>query len=133
MGVDMMSEMWKGESAQNLKAKYADAKKKYKVPEPPEGDMLELGPDTTQEEIEAHIRKRAEAMYTGVDTAGYAAELLALMMAMPEMADRPIVPEGALADLKVDGDRATAKVGEQELAFVREGDRWYLSSDLLGG
>jgi hypothetical protein len=133
MGVDMMSEMWKGESAQNLKARYAETKKKYKIPDPPEGETLELGPDTSQEKIEAHIRKRAEAMYAGVDAAGYAAELLGLVLTMPEMADRPIVPAGSLSDLTVEGDGATAKIGDQEVHFVREGGRWYLSGDLLGG
>jgi hypothetical protein len=132
MGVDMMSEMWKGESAKKLKASYGELKKKYKVPEPPEGDTLELGPDTPQEEIEAHIQKRADKMYAGVDVVGYVGELMGLLMAMPEMADRPIVPPGALSDLKIEGDKATGKVADQTLHFVREGGRWYLTSQIGG-
>jgi hypothetical protein len=133
LGVDMMSEMWKGDTAKNLKTSYSELKKKYKVPEPPEGDMLELGPDTSQEEIDQHIRKRAETMYAGVDLVGYVGDLMGLVLALPEMADRPLLPEGALSDLNVDGDKATAVIGEQPLQFVREGGRWYLSAQTLGG
>lgn len=133
MGVEMMTEMWKGDSAKNLGASYAELKTKYKVSGPPEGDTLELGPDTSQEEIDAHIRKRAEKMYAGVDIVGYVGELMGLVMAMPEMADRPLVPAGALSDVKIEGDRATGKVGDQTLQFVREGGRWFLSAQLLGG
>ena len=133
LGVDMMSEMWKGESAEKLKKSYAEIKKKYKVPDPPEDDTLELGPDTSQDEIDQHIRKRAEKMYAGVDLVGYVGELMGLVLAMPEMADRPLVPQGTATDVTIDGDTATAKVGEQVLQFVREGGRWYLSAQLVGG
>jgi hypothetical protein len=133
MGVDMMSEMWEGDTAKKLRSGYVELKKKYQVPEPPEGETLELGPDTSQEEIDAHIRKRAEAMYAKVDVVGYTAELMGLLLAMPEMADRPLVPPGSPADLKVEGDRATATIDGQPLQFLREGGRWYLSAHLLGG
>lgn len=133
LGVDMMSEMWKGDSAKNLKTSYSELKKKYKVSEPPEGDTLDLGPDTSQEEIDQHIRRRAESMYQGVDLVGYVGDLMGLVLALPEMADRPLLPEGALSDLKVDGDKATATLGEQPLQFIREGGRWYLSAEALGG
>jgi hypothetical protein len=133
LGVDMMSEMWKGDSAKNLKTSYSELKKKYKVPEPPEGDTLELGPDTSPEEIDQHIRKRAETMYAGVDIIGYVGDLMGLVLALPEMADRPLLPEGAPTDLKVDGDKATAMLGGRTMQFVREGGRWYLSADALGG
>jgi hypothetical protein len=133
LGVDMMSEMWKGDSAKSLKTSYSELKKKYKVSEPPEGDALELGPDTSPEEIDQHIRKRAETMYAGVDIIGYVGDLMGLVLALPEMADRPLLPEGAPTDLKVDGDKATAMLGERTMQFVREGGRWYLSADALGG
>ena len=43
------------------------------------------------------------------------------------------VPQEQLADLKIDGDKASAKAGDRELAFVKEGGRWYLTSEVIGG
>jgi hypothetical protein len=133
MGVELMSEMWKGESASKLKASYGELKKKYKVSDLPEGDTLELGPDTSQEEIDAHVRERAEKMYASTDVVAYVGDLMGLVMAMPEMADRHVVPPGALSDVKIEGDRATGKIGDRTLEFQREGGRWYLTAQLMGG
>jgi hypothetical protein len=133
MGVSMVAEMWKGESAEKVKTRYAELRKKYKVPDDVEGEELQVGPDTPQAEIDVHIQKRAEKMFAGVDVVGYVGEIMALVLEMPEMAGRPLMPPEELADLKVEGDKARAKAGEREMSFVKEGGRWYLSSDVIGG
>ena len=122
-----------GKQMQTLQPEIEKLKKKYKVPEPPDGEELQIGPDTPQSEIDAHVQKRAEAMYAGVDVVGYVGEVMGLLLEMPEMADRPLMPQETLTGLEVKGDKATAKAGDRELSFVKEGGRWYLSSETLGG
>ena len=133
IGVQMVAEMWKGEGAEKVKTRYAEIKKKYKVPDDVEGEELQVGPDTPQAEIDAHVQKRAEKMYAGVDVVGYVGEIMSLILEMPEMADRPLMPQEPLTGLKVEGSKATAKAGERELQFLQEGGRWYLSSQVIGG
>jgi hypothetical protein len=40
------------------------------------------------------------------------------------------VPEGDLENLKVKGDQATAKIGDEPAKFVRVDGRWYIDPDL---
>jgi hypothetical protein len=35
------------------------------------------------------------------------------------------------SDLKINGDLATGKAGEKSISFIREGDRWYLTADVM--
>lgn len=129
MGVDMMSEFWEGEDAEKLRARYEEIVDRYGVADPPEQEQLAVTSDTSQEEIDAHMAKRAELWFGEIDQAAFIGELLEALTAMPEVIEQgPILAEGELTDLAIEGDAATGKLGERELRFVREDGRWYMSS-----
>lgn len=132
MAADMMGEMGEDEASQALGPQVAAVRERYGVDvDADEGSTLEVGPDTKQEEIDAHMDKRARKRYEGVDLPGYVGEVTALLLALPQMADKPLFPPGEVGEAQVDGDSATVRVGEQDIQLVREDGRWYLGQ--LGG
>jgi len=81
--------------------------------------------------IDAHIRKRANKLYGEVDAVKYVPDLMEIAVNMPEMAGQSFFPKEALADLKIDGDRATGKAGNKTMSFIRENGCWYLTADVM--
>ena len=77
------------------------------------------------------MRKRAKKLYGHVDAVKYVPDLMEIVLNMPEMADQSFFPQEKLTDLKIDGDHATGKAGEKIISFIREGDRWYLTADVM--
>ena len=133
MGVGMFIEFYEGEKAEDLKKKYEEIQKKYKIKteEEDEGEKLQITGETSQEVIDAHIRERAEKLYGHVDAVKYVPDLMGLLINMPEMAEQAFFPYESLSDLKIDGDHATGKAGEKVISFIREGGRWYLTADVM--
>lgn len=132
MAADMMSEMGEDEASQALGPQVAAVRERYGVDvEADAGPGLEIGPETTQEEIDAHMDQRARRRYEGIDLQGYVGEVTALLLALPQMADKPLFPPGEVGEPQIDGDAATVHVGEQDIQLVREDGRWYLGQ--LGG
>lgn len=133
IGVGMFVEFYEGEKADEMKKQYETIQKKYGVEPESEGEeeTLHITQDTPQEVIDAHMRKRAQRLYGHVNVVDYVPDLMAIVINMPEMADHPGFPQEKLHDLQIDGDRATGTVGEKTISFLREGDRWYLTSDAM--
>ena len=133
VGVGMFVEFYEGEKADEMKKQYETIQKKYGVEPESEGEeeTLHITQDTPQEVIDAHMRKRAQRLYGHVNVVDYVPDLMAIVINMPEMADHPGFPQEKLHDLQIDGDRATGTVGEKTISFLREGDRWYLTSDAM--
>jgi hypothetical protein len=133
MGVGMFVEFYEGKKAAALKKNYQKIQKKYgiKAPNDTEEEKLQITQETSKEVIDAHMRKRAKKLYGNVDAVKYVPELMALLLNMPEMADKSVFPQEELSDLKVDGDRATGKAGKKDISFIREGGRWYLTADVM--
>ena len=77
------------------------------------------------------MRKRAKKLYGHVDAVKYVPELMGIVINMPELAEQSFFPQEELSDLKIDGDHATGKAGEKSISFIREGDRWYLTADVM--
>lgn len=133
MAVGMFAEFYEGEKADELKKKYEEVQKKYKIKtgNEDEGEKLKITEETPQEVIDAHMRKRAKRLYGHVDAVKYVPDLMGIVVNMPEMADQSFFPQEALTDLKIDGDRATGKAGEKSISFIREGGHWYLTADVM--
>jgi hypothetical protein len=133
MAVGMFVEFYEGEKASALKEKYAQIQKKHGIKNKDEddGEKLRVTKDTPQEVIDAHIRKRANRLYGKVDAVNYVPDLMEIVVYMPEMADQSFFSSEKLADLKIEGDRATGKAGDKTMSFIRENGCWYLTADVM--
>lgn len=133
MGVGMFVEFYEGEKADEMKKKYEKIQKKYKVntEDEDESEKLHVTDETSQEEIEAHMRKRAKKLFGHVDAAKYVPDLMDLVINLPEMAEQTYFPQESLTDLKIDGDTATGKAGDKTIHFIKESGRWYLTADVM--
>jgi len=131
MGVGMFVEFYEGEKAAELKKKYQEIQKKYKIITEDDGAKLQVTQDTPQEVIDAHMVKRAKKLYGHVDVTKYVPELMGILLTVPEMAGQTFFPQEKLSDLKIDGNSATGKAGEESVTFIREGGRWYLTADVM--
>lgn len=131
MGVDMAVSFWEGADGEAAQKTYKALRERYGVSEDKDaGPELQITSDTPQEEIDAHIERRAEKIYDGVDVPGYVSELLDFFIALPMMEGEQVFPTESLTGLQIDGDRATAKAGEAEIEFIREGGEWYLAAPM---
>jgi hypothetical protein len=134
MGVGMFVEFYEGEKADELRKKYQKIQKKYHIIEAnneAEDEKLHITEETSQEVIDAHLRKRAQRLYGHVNAVEYVPDLMAIVINMPEMAEHSGFPQEELSNLQIDGDRATGNAGEKPISFVREGGRWYLTADVM--
>lgn len=133
MAVGMLVAFYEGEKAPALKKKYEEIQNKYGIKKKDEddGEKLHVTKDTPQDVIDAHIRKRANSLYGEVDAVKYVPALMEIVVNMPEMADQSFFPKEKLADLKIDGDRATGKAGNKTMSFIRENGCWYLTADVM--
>ena len=131
MAVGMFVEFYEGEKAEELKTKYKETQKKYGVKEDVGGEQLKITNETPQEVIDAHIRKRAQAMYGEVDVVKYVPEVMSIVTALPQMAEQTFFPQEKLTDLKIDGDKAAGTAGKKKITFIRENGRWFLSADVM--
>ena len=133
MAVGMFVEFYEGEKAAKLQKKYQEIQNIYgiKTKNEDEGEKLHITQETPQEVIDAHMRKRAKKLYGHVDAMKYVPDLMGVILNMPEMADQSFFPQEKLSDLKIDGDHATGKAGEKSISFIREGNRWYLTADVM--
>lgn len=131
MAVGMSVDFYEGEKAPELKKEYEKIQQKYGIDKKDDGEKLQITNDTPQEVIDAHIRKRAQKLYGSVDVPTYVADLMAVIMTLPEMKGQAVFPQDKLSDLKIEGDKATGKSGDASLTFIREGGRWYLTADFM--
>ena len=131
MAVGMFVEFYEGEKAPALKKQYEAIQNKYGITNKDQGEKLHVTKDTPQEEIDAHIRKRANKLYGQVDVVKYVPDLMDLVVNMPEMAEQSFFPKEKLTDLKIDGDKATGKSGGKTVSFIHEGGCWYLTADVM--
>ena len=130
-GVSMFVEFYEGPKAEELKKRYQDIQDKYEIKEEDDSEKLHITQDTPQEVIDAHVRKQAEKKYGTIDLVKYVPEIMAIIIDMPEMAEQTFFPQEELTELKVDGDHATGKAGENTISFVREDGNWYLTADVI--
>ena len=80
-------------------------------------------PAETDEEIEENLRK----MFEGVDLGALIGDIMAFMNErIPDAKTKKAVPEGDLGDVQIDGDTATATIGDEVQHFVRVDGRWYI-------
>ena len=133
MAVSMFVEFYEGEKAAEMMKKYQEIQNKYEIKtgNEDEGEKLKIDQGTSQEVIEEHMRKRAKKLYGHVDVAKYVPDLMGIMINMPEMAEESFIPQEELSDLKINGDQATGKAGEESITFVREDGRWFLTADVM--
>jgi hypothetical protein len=133
MAVGMFVDFYEGEKAAELKKKYQEIQKKYKMitESEDEGEKLQITQETPQEVIDAHMRKRAKKLYGHVDVEKFVPDLMGIVIHMPEMAEQSFFPQEELSDLKIDGDVATGMAGEKKIKFIREDGRWYLTADVM--
>jgi len=133
MAVGMFVEFYEGKKADELKKKYQEIQNKYgiKIENKDEGEKLKITPETSQEVINKHMRKRAKKLYGHVDTGKYVPSIMGIVINMPEMAEQSFFPQEKLSDLKIVGDKATGKAGKKSISFIREGGRWYLTADFI--
>jgi hypothetical protein len=75
----------------------------------------------------------AETLVAGVDEAALIADLMRFFTDMGESEERQMIalpPE--VTDYRVEGDRATARSGEETVEFVRVEGRWYFKPSARG-
>jgi hypothetical protein len=101
--------------------------KKHEVKRPPFGAPVDL-------DDEESVLAAARYMFAGVDVGALVRDLQALMAGLgfegggSDVAASGNV-DGDLRDLRIEGDRATAWVGDEKGKFVRVNGRWYLEPD----
>ena len=72
-------------------------------------------------------------LLAGVDERALIADLMGFMTALGEAqpgggdGKKPMDLPGEISDYKIEGDRATAKAGEESVEFVRVDGRWYFA------
>ncbi len=133
MAVGMFVEFYEGEKAAELKKKYEGFEKQYDVDmeSDDDGEKLKITQETPQEEIDAHLLKRANRLFGHVDAVSYVPDLMGIVLELPEMAEETFFPQEELTGLEIDGDRAAGKAGEKEISFIREDGRWFLAADAM--
>jgi len=133
MSVGLFVDFYEGEKAPELKKKYQEVQNKYgiKTEEEEAGETLQVTNETPQDVIDEHIRKRAKKLFGHVDAVKYVPDLMGIVFNVPEMAEHSFIPQETLSDLKIDGDHATGTAGEKSISFIREGDRWYLTANIM--
>lgn len=134
--VDLLAGMVAGfsDESEKLMAEYREVLKKYELEhlaESSEDDHEGLSPDSTPEEFRAHQRKLAEKTFAEVDTVAFAGDMMAFVIAAVGGPGEPIFPEGAITDVAIEGDNATATLEGEEIAFLREDGTWYLTSAIF--
>ncbi len=127
MAADMLAATTEGEAGKDLTGKLEALRKKYGVVMKEAETPLHVDENTTEEEMDAHIEKRARELYGTVDVAGYTAELTALLLTTPQMAGQSLMPPGEVGKITTNGDHASARIGDQDIGLVRENGRWYLA------
>ena len=129
MGVEMASSFWEGDEAKAIQEQFAALRKKHKVPADSDAaPELEVTSDTSSEEIDAHVVKRAQTLFKDVDVPSYVADLLDFFLKSPMMEGQELFPSVELTDVKIEGDHATAQAGDAQIEFLREGGSWYLTA-----
>lgn len=129
MAVDMGVSFWEGAEAEAAQKSFAELQSKHGVKDSDEGGPeISIGLDTPQEEIDAHMERRAANLFEGVDLVAYVTELVGFFMQTPMMEGESLLPNVELTDVEIDGDRAKGKAGELEVEFLREGGQWYMAS-----
>ena len=132
MGVRMFVEFYEGETAEKLKKSYQELQNKHGVKtEKDDGEKLHMTQDTPQKVIDEHMLKRAKKLYGTVDAAKYVPDLMNLIIDMPEMAEQAFFAHEELTDLKIDGDKAVGKAGDESIKFIREDGRWHLTAAIM--
>lgn len=104
-----------------LEARYTAILDKYGLAERLEGD-----PPEGVDQAEA-----MRAMLAGVDDVALLGDLFGLLEGIGEgdaMSGESKLPEGPIEVVSVEGDRATARAGDQTLGMVRIGGRWYFEA-----
>ncbi|MEZ5333208.1 MAG: hypothetical protein R2991_14460 [Thermoanaerobaculia bacterium] len=135
---DAFAEGAAAETAESMAAqKAAAAAEAAALSERWEGILDRHGLKDTMTDVSLDDTKTdAVAALAGVDQTALINDLMAFLDDIGEengsdVDPNPLTaPVGELEDLVVDGDRATARVGEEEVRFVRVDGRWYLS---MGG
>ncbi|MGA7617620.1 MAG: hypothetical protein WBX15_20835 [Thermoanaerobaculia bacterium] len=127
IGADMVADPSGDEHVKTLAKKIEKLRKKYGVVNKPDPHPMVVDSSTTQAELDAHMRKRAQDLYGNIDVTGYVAELTSLILSLPQLANQPFMPLGKAGKIQVDGDHASVKVGDEEVKMLRENGRWYLA------
>lgn len=108
---------------EKLEQRFQEIMERYGIDDP----MAEGGSEAMED-------SEPSEMLAGVDQVGLIADLMALLESLPgdgeDGGTEPMdIPEGELQGLEIDGDRATARLGDDDVEFVRVDGRWYVSLD----
>jgi hypothetical protein len=112
-----------------LTDKYNAVMQKHGLPQlPKEGEAQP--PEMSKEEM--------DKIFAKIDHPAFIAEVMAFLESMPgeKKLDEggPFeLKDGTLADLKIDGDKATGTVGGEAMNFVQVDGRWFIDADMMGG
>jgi len=95
--------------------------------------------EATQKELDAFFNKHKlkppfarepDDLFKGVDLNAYVSEALGFMKSHVKKGEKPEealpVPQGKPADVKIDGDKATASLNGKEINFARISNRWFI-------
>ncbi len=124
---DAEAEKMKGELAK-LADSYNTVMKKYGLPQlPKEGEPEPAEPS----------KEEMDKVFANIDHGAFITDVMALLDSMPGEKQDPESPfpmkDGALENLKIEGDSATGTVGGETLRFAKVDGRWYLDADPMGG
>jgi len=75
------------------------------------------------------MRDDADDLFKGVDVNQFVNDAFAFMKAHAKKGENPtadFVPQGKLSDVKIDGDTATAQVGDKPITFSKINTKWFI-------
>lgn len=106
---------------------YNTTMKKYGLPQlPKEGEPEPAEPS----------KEDMDKMFANLDHGAFVTDVMALLESIPgesKPSEGPFaVQEGALENLKIEGDKASGTVGGETMNFTKIDGRWYLDADPMG-
>ena len=99
---------------------------------PAEGEVLqkELDAFFNKYKLKPPFAREADDLFKGVDLNAYVSEALTFMKSHVKKGENPAealpVPQGKVADVKIDGDKATASLSGKDINFSKISGRWFI-------
>ena len=116
------------EGRREVEAKAAEMQKRYEAILERHGVTAMMEDDSPLPEDPAARTAALDRMFAKTDEMALLDELFGLMQELGEgdSSKTPVELPGPITDYEIDGDRATAKAGDETIEFVRVDGRWYI-------
>lgn len=90
----------------------------------------ELDTFFSKHQLKPPFAREPDDLFKGIDVNAYVSDALVFMKGHVKKGDNPAeslpVPQGKVADVKIDGDKATASMNGKEINFSKISNRWFI-------